>query len=587
MPCYDALMPWELQEELQVQVLNNNRGAVRDLVARLSETYLDSQDRAGRTPLFNACRLGYTEIASQLLKAGTDMNITDDACDTPLTSACFHGHYDIVRALCLAGADPTMGGCNGSTPYNRALEGNQPHAAEIVKVFETLWRSRFVFQAEAKKRAMTCKVEVSKRQALSQQFVEELRITNKLINSRELDALMPDDDSDDGSVVRFTKDEVARIGTAKTSVQTWSKDVSSISDSASVSHHVSPLLAPHTAASSYEEEEEEYSEDNVLPVAKRAVSVISCDVVSAVPEVQEQEVAPQAWVRAQHTVSDQTSCYERGSQAPPPSPVASQHVSVCSGVVPVAQSVVSHSVARSVPPVVARSVASSAPVVPTPAPASTATVASAPASQKDSAAYQILCAAAHRGELQTCMRLAPRVPLERVDDSSHTPLVWAVVGGHVHVVRWLLSEGVDATRRDSCGYTPLFHAVQHGKDEMVALLGQLGHGLVHAEDNEGHNLVQWAAFSGSTSTLRLLVERFRVGVDVLDKDGKSALHWAALKGNTTAVQYLLPRCAVSLPFQKDANGNTAEDQARLGAHLKTAEVLRTHCVTLSQPQRLI
>ena len=558
MPCYEAMMPWELQDELQGAVCRNDLHAVRDVVDRLSSNCLDHLNADGRTPLFNACRLGHLEAARILLARGADHSVADDSGETPLTAACFHGHTDVLSLLCGAGADPTVCGGNGSPPYHRALQGGQPLAAAAVRACELAWRGRLVVQAEAKRRALAAKGEEAKRQALRKMFVDGLRVAQRLQAARELEELMPaaasadgDDDGGGGGAsevsggggggggIRFSKAALAAVppappaggAAAAVAVARWNDETAS-----------QPSQAPLPSSSS----------------ASSAASSSGSVAPAAVP------AAAAAPVRPLYA-GEQDDDLPPGAPTPPPDAVT-----------------------------LPTTIQQATPTTPTPPPpqksvaAATAPKVNTAAAREAQArsAYQILCAAAHRGELSTCQRLAAYTPLDPADTGdSHTPLVWAVVGGRLPVVEWLLAEGADPRRRDGCGYTAMFHAVQHAKDDVVRLLAASDRLLVHSLDNEGHNLVQWAAFSGSTSTLRLLVEGLGAKVDVLDRDGRSALHWAAQQGNIEAVQYLLPRSPLALPFHKDANGLTAEDQARVAAHLKTAGVIKTHCLTLALPAR--
>eukprot|EP00754_Rhynchopus_humris_P050856 Rhum_TRINITY_DN9196_c1_g1::Rhum_TRINITY_DN9196_c1_g1_i1::g.31830::m.31830 len=315
MPCYEAMMPWELQDELQGAVCRNDLHAVRDVVDRLSANCLDHLNADGRTPLFNACRLGHLEAASLLLARGADHSLADDSGETPLAAACFHGHTDVLAMLCGAGADPTVCGGNGSSPYHRALQGGQPLAAAAVRARELAWRGRLVVQAEAKRRALAAKGEEAKRQALRKMFVDGLRVAQRLQAARELEELMPvaasaDGDDDGGASdvsggvgggIRFSKAALAAVppappaggAAAAVAVARWNDETASQPSQAPL-----PLAAPSSASSA----------------ASSSGSVAAAVVPAAAP-------APQPLPRPLYA-GEQDDDLPPGAPTPPPDAVA-------------------------------------------------------------------------------------------------------------------------------------------------------------------------------------------------------------------------------------------------------------------------
>ena len=120
------------------------------------------------TPLFWAAQEGHTEIAGLLLDAGANVNFTDSEGFTPLKQAVGESHLATVELLLLRGADihhrcKSDGGCtvlhtaaaygridcirlllsygadpktptdDGQTPYDTAIECEEPDAAALLQ----------------------------------------------------------------------------------------------------------------------------------------------------------------------------------------------------------------------------------------------------------------------------------------------------------------------------------------------------------------------------------------------------------------------------------------------------------------------
>ena len=66
---------------------------------------LNFQDENSETALKFAVKVGYKNIADQLIDAGTDLNIQDENGETALICAADRAHRDIAELLIKAGAD--------------------------------------------------------------------------------------------------------------------------------------------------------------------------------------------------------------------------------------------------------------------------------------------------------------------------------------------------------------------------------------------------------------------------------------------------------------------------------------------------
>ncbi|CAM9432023.1 unnamed protein product [Ectocarpus sp. 8 AP-2014] len=107
-------------------------GIVKALVSGGADLSVGYPQDLNRCPLHLAVAYGMTPVAQYLLKAGSEVNSTDDHGCTPLYSASFVGNLECVIELLSAGADMMIANADGNT----ALEASSQlgHVA-IVKEF--------------------------------------------------------------------------------------------------------------------------------------------------------------------------------------------------------------------------------------------------------------------------------------------------------------------------------------------------------------------------------------------------------------------------------------------------------------------
>lgn len=84
--------------------------------------------------LFDAARLGRTDMITPLVKAGVDLNATDARGFTPLILAAYNGQAETLDALIAAGADPCKPDeSQGNTAQmGVAFKGNDAIAARLL-----------------------------------------------------------------------------------------------------------------------------------------------------------------------------------------------------------------------------------------------------------------------------------------------------------------------------------------------------------------------------------------------------------------------------------------------------------------------
>nr|XP_026696424.1 probable protein S-acyltransferase 23 isoform X1 [Ciona intestinalis] len=148
-----------------------------------------------------------------------------------------------------------------------------------------------------------------------------------------------------------------------------------------------------------------------------------------------------------------------------------------------------------------------------------------------------------------------KAPLDIVANNQlgAQPIHWACVNGHVSTVDILLQAGISIDSVDNKGCTPLIIASQYGRTMLAGFL--MGKGArLQITDKEGDNALMWAAFKGKCELTRLLIYS---GFNPKQKDnfGQTSLHLASLSGDLLTVQLLCEQDGVDINLE-DHNGNT-------------------------------
>lgn len=147
-----------------------------------------------------------------------------------------------------------------------------------------------------------------------------------------------------------------------------------------------------------------------------------------------------------------------------------------------------------------------------------------------------------------------RVPLDirTVNNLGSQPIHWACCNGHIGAVDILLNNDVSIDTGDNKGCSPLIIAAQFGRTSLAGYL--MGRGArLQLVDKEGDNALHWAAFKGHNELVRLLIHS---GFNSKQKDnfGQTPLHLACLSGNLQTVVDLVEQDGVELDIE-DHNHN--------------------------------
>ncbi len=100
-----------------------------------------------------------------------------------------------------------------------------------------------------------------------------------------------------------------------------------------------------------------------------------------------------------------------------------------------------------------------------------------------------------KGELDLIkVRILPR-NINQPDAQGRTPLMCAVLGGHIEIARYLITEKADVNRRDQKGWTALMWASYYQKKELLMILLEAGASTI-LKNNNAMTALQLAQLKG-------------------------------------------------------------------------------------------
>lgn len=129
------------------------------------------------------------------------------------------------------------------------------------------------------------------------------------------------------------------------------------------------------------------------------------------------------------------------------------------------------------------------------------------------------------------------IDLSLANKTGDTPLAFAALYKHQHMVERLIEMRADANTLNALRWSPLYYAVNNDDEAMVELLLTRGGARVDL-DTQTPLLVKVVTTHGSEGIARLLIQH---GVDVNfeDQHGRTALYYAVRQLNVDCVQLLL------------------------------------------------
>ncbi|XP_048746170.2 fibronectin type 3 and ankyrin repeat domains protein 1-like isoform X2 [Ostrea edulis] len=112
------------------------------------------------------------------------------------------------------------------------------------------------------------------------------------------------------------------------------------------------------------------------------------------------------------------------------------------------------------------------------------------------------------------------------DRGGSTPIHWAVDGGNIRLLEWIIKDGADANMRDhSHGWTPLIRCASLSGNRSVALTLLLAGAEMNVQDKDGKTALMVAIINGHQDLVELLLQR-NADITVKNLYGKTAYEMA-------------------------------------------------------------
>jgi ankyrin repeat protein len=218
-------------------------------------------------------------------------------------------------------------------------------------------------------------------------------------------------------------------------------------------------------------------------------------------------------------------------------------------------------------------------------------------------ALDLACRKGHLEVVKVMVAAGARVNLQTSDKVM--PLGEAVIGGHLHVVKYLVEEaGADENRGTADGMTPLMWAADKNQADIMAyLLGRPGIDImaktakgdtalvlasqgnlevvkllvaagarVDPQSSNEVGALASASVTGHLHVVKYLVEEAGADVGRAGREGATPLIFAADKGQAEIVAYLLSRPGIDIEAETDM-GRRAIDLASHHGHLEVVKLL--------------
>ncbi|XP_046550136.1 serine/threonine-protein phosphatase 6 regulatory ankyrin repeat subunit B-like [Haliotis rubra] len=131
--------------------------------------------------------------------------------------------------------------------------------------------------------------------------------------------------------------------------------------------------------------------------------------------------------------------------------------------------------------------------------------------------------------------------LSHVDDYGENILHWACRGGHVGVVKDILTQySVDINSRENHGETPLMKAASGGHRNVLEFLVRLG-ANISCVDDDGDNILHHASVGGHAKTVQHILSQDIMDINSRGKYRRTPLMGAAYYGHRKVVDLLVSK----------------------------------------------
>jgi len=179
-------------------------------------------------------------------------------------------------------------------------------------------------------------------------------------------------------------------------------------------------------------------------------------------------------------------------------------------------------------------------------------------------------------------------PLQ-LDKNGNTPLFWAVLNGHITIIKALLQFG-GLNETNFIGDTPLHFAVKNDHLNIVTELVRNG-AIVDIQNNDGYSPLHLAVIMGNSQIVEYLLKS-GARADLLTIDGSTPIHLSTLIANAEILQIIVKQ-SIHYLFSQDEFGDTVvhwavrnNDKSFLGMLLQLGAPAQTLNYDLETPMSL-
>jgi len=177
-----------------------------------------------------------------------------------------------------------------------------------------------------------------------------------------------------------------------------------------------------------------------------------------------------------------------------------------------------------------------------------------------------LMVASKQGELVVVQRMVKLgASINEVTQTGGTPFMFAVLGDHVEVARWLFDKGANINAKGSNGWSAATIAGAKGQTDMLRWLIEAG-ANINAADVYQFTPLMRAADNQHLESVRVLLEQGQANIDFKDESKNTALHFAVANQQHELVRLLLEHGAD--PMQANRNGITPKALAEKYPEMK-------------------
>lgn len=130
-------------------------------------------------------------------------------------------------------------------------------------------------------------------------------------------------------------------------------------------------------------------------------------------------------------------------------------------------------------------------------------------------------------------------PIDDEDDTQATPLILAALGGHLLIVKLLITKGVDINHKNGQGHSALQYACSKGWKEIVLFLCENG-ADINIRDKRNDTPLHRLATTGRVEIMRLLLEgNTKPEVNCVNSEGSTPLHIVCEDENSSCALLLI------------------------------------------------